>query len=121
VKGRGGDVSLNGHGSLVNGLSGTPAGVVPKVGMGLTILMWTDRHAGTITRVSESGKTIWFKRDKAIRVDGNGMSETQEYRFERDEEATEERASLRKGGQWKSTHGDRLALGERTEYHDFSF
>lgn len=103
-------------------LSGTNGQPDPAVGMGVTVLMWTDRHAGTITRVSESGKTFWFREDTAIRTDGNGMSESQTYRYEPNPNANERRARIRKDGSWReSKTGTRLRLGSRSAYHDFSF
>jgi hypothetical protein len=107
--------------SVVNYMmSGTNGQPVPTVGMGVTILMWTDRHAGTITRISASGKTFWFKQDRAIRTDTNGMSESQMYRFEPDPSARERSARLTKSGAWKD-HGTQIRVGDRNEYHDFSF
>ena len=61
-------------------LSTTKGAPEPVVGMGATILMWTDRHAATIVKVTPC--TIHVKRDKAIRVDGGGMTEMQKYRYE---------------------------------------
>lgn len=93
----------------------------PMVGMGATILMWSDRKAATVIRVSASGKTIWLKEDTAIRVDRNGMSDAQSYRFEPNPNGIEYRASLRKNGRWKTTSGSGVSLGHRSAYHDFSF
>jgi hypothetical protein len=103
---------------LMSGSNGQPR---PEVGMGVTLLHWTDRSAGTITRVSPSGKTFWFKVDRAIRTDTNGMSESQQYRFEPDPAAPEQVARLTKNGGYKTTGGPRLRLGQRSAYHDFSF
>jgi|SRR5262252_5331264 len=107
--------------SLTNYLmSGTKGQPTPTVGMGVTILHWTDRSAGTITRVSPSGKTFWWKPDTAIRTDSNGMSDMQEYRYEPNPDATESRATLTKSGAWKSD-GYQLRLGDRRAYHDYTF
>jgi len=108
--------------SLVNTVmaASTNGQPVPEVGMGITILMWTDRHAGTITRVSPSGKTIWFREDNAKRIDKNGMSESQEYEYTPNTDGLEQVARLGKDGRWKS--GARgIAIGYRRAYHDFSF
>ena len=61
----------------------------PEVGMGATILCWTDRHAATIIEVtSERGRVfLTVQEDKAVRTDKNGMSESQEYHYSRDLEA----------------------------------
>lgn len=102
-------------------MSGTKGQPTPVVGMGVTLLHWTDRSAGTITRVSASGKTLWFKEDTAERVDTNGMSESQDYKFTPNPDARERRASLRKNGEWREVNGSRLALGYRSAYYDYSF
>ena len=107
-------------GSMTNYLmSGTKGVPTPTVGMGITELMWSDRAAGTITRVSPSGKTLWYQLDKATRIDDNGMSEVQDYAYEPDPTATVKIARLTKRG-WKAS-GTRLALGYRDTYYDFSF
>lgn len=49
--------------------SSKPANLSPetvKVGDGVTHHLWTDRHAGTVTWVSPSGKTFRWTRDRAI-------------------------------------------------------
>lgn len=107
--------------SVVNWLSsGTKGQPTPEVGMGVTLLLWTDRHAGTITRVSPSGKTFWFREDTAKRTDTNGMSESQTYEFTPNPDATERCARLTKSGAYKSA-GTRIRVGSRSKYHDFSF
>lgn len=106
-------------GSLVNHLSGTPAGLVPEVGMGATQLCYTDRHAYTVIEVSKSGKTCKVQADKAIRTDNNGMSEMQSYTFERNPEGAI--VTLRKTKKGWTHKGQRFALGYRSEYHDYSF
>lgn len=101
---------------LMSGTNGQP---VPEVGMGITILGWTDRRPGTITRVSKSGKVFWFKEDNAVRTDQNGMSESQTYEFSENPDAGEERANLTKRG-WKCSRGH-VRVGERDKYYDYSF
>jgi hypothetical protein len=94
-----------------------------EVGMGATILGWTDRKAVTIVAVSKSGRRIMVQRDKAIRVDANGMSEAQDYRYEQDKDGRTEEYSLRKDGAWRPVGGSsgQLFIGERDEYYDYSF
>lgn len=108
-------------GSLVNHLMAGTTGPKPEVGMAATILGWTDRHPATVSRVSASGKTVWVKRDKATRTDRNGMSESQEYEYERDPAAPERRFYLGKHGWRERGKGAALLLGHREKYHDFSF
>lgn len=106
-------------GSLVNYLmsGGTPP--EPKVGDGATILMWTDRHAATIVKVTPC--TVSVQRDKAIRTDANGMSESQSYRYEPDPDAEVEVFRKTKRGWRKSGGGAALLIGDRDEYYDYSF
>jgi hypothetical protein len=95
---------------------GQPA---PEVGMGITLLHWTDRSAGTITRVSPSGKMFWFQSDRAVRTDKNGMSESQTYEYTPQPDARVQTARLNKKGQWVSA-GTNIRIGDRRAYHDFS-
>ena len=75
----------SGTGSFMNHLAsravlGEPA---PYVGMGATLLSWSDRHAGTIVETFTKNGSLYIKvqEDKAIRVDKNGMSESQSYEY----------------------------------------
>jgi|10_taG_2_1085330.scaffolds.fasta_scaffold00207_31 hypothetical protein len=92
----------------------------PKVGMGCTSLLFSDRHAHTITRVSKSGKTFWCQQDIAKRIDNNGMSELQEYEYNQDLLAPEKMVRLCKRAQWRCK-GTRFLIGYRREYYDYSF
>lgn len=107
-------------GSMVNHLmSGTIGAPEPTVGMGATILCWTDRHAATIVKVTSS--QIHVRRDRAIRVDNNGMSEVQQYTYEQDPTADVEVFRKTKRGWRKTGGGASLRIGDRAEYHDYSF
>lgn len=98
------------------------ASIKPIVGMGVTECMWTDRKAGTITRVSDSGKTIWYTHDKCMRIDKSGMSDVQYYAYEQDLNGHEKRASLRKDGYYRSSgDNNKIVVGFRKAYHDYSF
>ena len=102
---------------LLSGSRGAPA---PTVGMGATILSWSDRSPATVVEVSASGKTIKLQEDTATRTDTNGMSECQDYAFAPDPSAPLQVARLTSKG-WKIVGGSRVRLGERSRYHDFSF
>jgi len=91
----------------------------PKIGMGCTMLSYTDRHAGTIVKMTP--KSITVQEDKAIRLDKNGMSESQQYEFAADPNGRRETFRLRKNGEYVSTGGRRLLIGKRDKYHDYSF
>lgn len=106
-------------GSLMNHLYASAAAVKPEVGQGATVLMWTDRHAATIVKVTPA--TVTVQVDKATRIDKNGMSESQEYSYEPDPEGRLITFRWTKSNQWKSSCGNRLLVGTRRSYHDFSF
>lgn len=113
-------------GSLINHVMSRSQDSAPVVGIGCTVLMWTDRYAGTVVEVTNNGKRLGMQEDKAIRIDANGMSDDQDYRYEPQTGRTVEFYTLRKNGAWvregeKMTGGRRLSVGERSEYHDFSF
>ena len=113
-------------GSLFNDIMGSSQGPTAEIGMGATALFYSDRHAMTIIDIQKNGKRILAQRDKATRVDGHGMSDAQEYEYERNEDGSIETYTLRKNGKWvqegaKMKNGTRLAIGYRAEYYDFSF
>lgn len=117
------------YGSIHNRLAENSKQPKPEVGMGVTVMMYTDRKAGTIRDVHVNGKRFWFTIDKAIRTDKNGMSECQDYTYEDQPNSQIYEAYLNKHGVWKIRNkkngpglgGTGLAIGYRRAYHDFSF
>lgn len=92
------------------------------VGVGATIVSWTDRHPATVIEVSKSGHRIVVQHDTATRVDSNGMSDAQSYEFERNPNGRTEVATRRKDGSYRVTGGQtRVLIGVRSKYHDYSF
>lgn len=117
---------MKAYGNLMNRIAESSQMPEPKVGMGATIIMYSDRHACTVVATFVSGKTVQVKQDKAIRTDENGMSEAQSYRYEPNPSAKLREFSKRKNGQWvevgqSQNNGPTLMIGERDEYHDYSF
>ena len=113
-------------GSLVNHLMSGSAGAVPEVGMGCTILLWTDRRPATIVEVNKEKTRIVIQEDDAKRIDKNGMSEVQEWEYTSNPNAYKDTYTLRKDGSYVrlgSTlkDGTRILIGHREKYHDFSF
>jgi len=111
-------------GSLVNYVVGNYISI-PQVGMGATLLLWSDRHAYTIHKVED--KKLWASADIAKRIDMNGMTESQDYdyyNFNQEDESKWELFTLRKDGRWhkgNTLQGNILSIGTRQEYYDFSF
>lgn len=64
-------------------LCGTLGQPEPTVGMGATILLYSDRHAGTIIKVEtwRKGVLLHVQRDTAKRIDKNGPSDDQDYEY----------------------------------------
>ena len=112
-------------GSLVNHIAdaSNPSGEPkPRIGMGATIISWSDRHAATIVSVSRTGHQVEVTRDKATRTDDRGMSEVQEWAFEPQPDGPREVYTRRRDGRYRQKGGQgRLILGLRDHYHDFSF
>lgn len=109
----------------------------PFVGMGATVLHWTDRSAVTIVKIETIRKVTYIttQDDNVTRKDTNGMSESQDYDYTPNPDGY-----LRvfkkhpKTGYWKfcvlnpdtgryvqQTHGSGLKIGVRDEYYDYSF
>lgn len=113
-------------GSLVNLICGNSKNPTPTVGMGATILMWSDRSPATVVEVSKSGKSVTVQSDDYRRTDSNGMSECQSYEYIINPNGSKRTFTLRKNGRWVAegssmSSGERLALGYKERYYDFSF
>jgi len=94
----------------------------PYEGMGATINHWSDRTAATIIQITHNGKRLILQTDKTTRLDNNGMSEDQDYSYERDPEGQIYIATLRKDGRYRVSHTKQLvSLGHRSFYYDYSF
>lgn len=108
-------------GNLNNRLMENIAPAVPEVGMGATILSFSDRHAATVVEILTPKKVV-IQRDNAKRTDSNGMSESQDYEFTPDPNGAKIIITLRKNGRWLEQKGSTVVnLGRRSAYHDFSF
>lgn len=111
------------YGSLINYVWTGYKQPEPEVGVGATLLLWTDRHAYTITKIYSERK-IGVKRDKAISIGPSRYSsESQKYYYEYDNTSPEEIFTKRKNGAWKkmNTNHSVLIIGYRDEYYDPSF
>lgn len=121
-------------GSLTNHLMSGGASPDPVVGMGGTILQWTDRRACTVSAIL-APDAIEVRDDKATRTDSNGMSDAQSYAYETDPAGAVTLFKRHRDGTWRQAmrsdagrivwvdrgRGERLRLGVRRHYHDFTF
>ena len=121
-------------GSLTNRLMEGGRQPLPMIGDGATVCLWSDRHACTVIEVQfehKRGPWIVLQEDTARRTDANGMSDCQTYAYEPNPEGRKYFFTLAKDG-WRrvdpytgrlARKGDSLGLllGQRHEYHDFSF
>lgn len=123
-------------GSLVNHIHSraTRGQPEPVVGMGATVLHYTDRSPATIIEVTKIGKylAIVVQGDNAKRIDTNGMSECQTYEYTPNPEGGKTTYRFKNEAweaiyfntdtkRWKKSGGSGLRIGEREKYHDFSF
>ena len=96
-----------------------------EIGMGITILYYTDRIPATIISISSSGKSFKAQKDNAKRVDNNGASESQEYIYERNEKGEIHEFRMGRNGRFYTKGGQKNGLGciigMREKYFDFSF
>lgn len=100
-------------------------------GDGVTINYWTDKKAATIIAIDPKGKWIDVQWDKATRKDKNGMSDCQNYTFERDKNGhiqrfyktrKKEYTFFTETGKYAyNSYGTYLSLKIRNEYFDYSF
>lgn len=115
------------YGSLENRLMERTRSDKPEVGMGVTELCWSDRHAYEVVAVKDD-KHITIRRLMAKRIDSNGFSESQEYEYSSNEEWPTLTLYKAKDGRWVRRIGrngvDRTSgwyVGKAEEYYDPTF
>lgn len=109
------------YGSVNNLLAGSNPDTVPVVGMGATLISWSDRYPYTIIQVITDRKIV-VQEDNATRIDSNGVSESQNYEYSPNPDGQTYTLTKRKNGQWKvSKDGTKFAIGYRSKYYDYSF
>jgi len=115
-------INVRGYGSLVNAMGNQTRSLKPELGIGVTELMYSDRHPFTVTKIISDTK-IEVTADTSTRIDENGASESQEYRYEPDKKAVPITLRLNKFGRWKMVgdpKGSTFLVGRREEYYDFT-
>lgn len=96
--------------------------IQPQIGMGATIQHWSDRTAVTIVQITHNARRLVLQEDQATRLDNHGMSESQEYSYQRDCNGSYYIATKRKDGRYRIRHTKQLvSLGVRNKYYDYSF
>jgi hypothetical protein len=112
------------HGSLINSVMSGMKSSKPEVGMGATVLHWSDRSPATVIEV-RSPKCIVIQEDHAKRTDKNGQSESQTYEYSRNPEGRTWVVKQGKDGTWRGEGGKKngnvVMLGDRVKYHDPTF
>jgi hypothetical protein len=129
-------MKLSQAGSLVNFLqaNATRGQPKPKPGMGATVLHYSDRSPATIVKVWDDAHHTYVEvqGDRYTRIDSHGMSEMQDYTYERDRTGPistwrfDGKTWVRivrnpTTGRWNQRPGEGLRIGEREKYHDFTF
>jgi hypothetical protein len=113
------------YGSLQNRLEENCKGLKPKVGMGATEMMWSDRNAWEIIAVKDE-RHITARRLKCKLV-SEYFTECQEYKYESDPNGYTAELFLTKKGQWRQRYygtrqlGNVFVIGYAEEYRDPSF
>lgn len=107
----------------------------PTVGMGATILCWTDRHAATIVAWDPAKAVLQIRRDRAVAQGPVAFTESQSYQYEPDPQGALTTFRRRPSGMWQEVRlnqrtgrlnqvkggGHGLRIGAREEYRDPSF
>lgn len=96
--------------------------MTPEIGMGATIKIGTDSIPVTIIDVSLNKNKITLQEDKSNRLDNNGISDLQSYSYESDMNGIIYYAYLHKNNNYYlSKSKQRVSLGVRRKYYDYSF
>ena len=113
-------------GSLFNHLMSGAKTDAPAVGMGATVLCWTDRKAGTIIAVEDDG-SFTVQIDTATPL-FTGPTDSQSYSYAPNPNGPvyrfcavkrgKQAGAIREGGR---KDGNGVLVGHRDHYFDFSF
>lgn len=105
----------------------------PQVGMGVTVLGWTDRHPGTIVKIEKAGKyeVITVQEDKSKVISGTVFDGSAQYEYAQDTAGRLSHFRFRNNrweeihksdkGRWVKSGGYGLRLGQRERYYDPHF
>jgi len=99
------------YGCIQNRLMAAAKMPEPKVGMGVTELLWSDRHAYEVIEVQDKTHCK-IRALKAERTDRNGISESQSYKYTSDPDGKVKYLVFR-GGRWRSRKAEDVFLGDK--------
>ena len=98
----------------------TSSSFEPKVGMGATHVLFSDRHAYTVIEVISSKKVI-VQRDNVTYLPYE-LVDRERCLFSHNKNGETVTISRRKNGHWQEVNGHRrFSVGRRDEYFDPSF
>jgi len=106
-----------------------------EVGAPATVSGWSDKHPATVVDIFKKGKTTYVtvQQDSATRIDNNGMSDNQEYTYERNTQGSKYTFKVKSDGdlvnvaynpetkRFREIGGKYLTIGVRRKFHDYSF
>jgi len=95
-----------------------------EIGIGVTMLNWTDRTPGTIIEVDPKCKWIKIQEDSYKRIDNLGMSDSQDYEYSRNLNGSVKTYKKNRLGKYTDNgkkDGCGLIIGYRERYYDYSF
>lgn len=115
--------------SLVNHMM-SRSSCTPAIGMGATLLRWTDRNGATV--IGWNGKLLTVQQDFAKRTDSNGYGGQQEYDHTPNPDGAVSNFKLTPKGwvevhynpdtqRWNTVGKGGIAVGYRETYYDPSF
>ncbi len=108
------------QGLLQNRLMEKAKQLTPEVGMGATIILYSDRSACTIIEVAP--RRIVLQRDKTEEV---GEQYSNIWKTTPDPKGAKDVFTLRKNGRWvkekQSMHGTSALIGHRDHHFDYEF
>jgi hypothetical protein len=109
------------EGNLINRLMESSTQTTPVVGMGATLISYSDRAAATVIEVINQN-LIKVQRDTSTRIDSLGMTDCQTYEYAPNPKGGVEVYRRNKHGKWVSKYSSQsLVLNRRDTYHDYSF
>jgi hypothetical protein len=124
-------------GSLVNHVYSTQQRVEPEIGMGATLLSWTDRSAATVVAIErdKSNNVVRFavtmdlarvtsggEHDGSATYDYISQQDGYKYWFRPAKDGRWEHVALNPDSKrWSKSKGNNILLGKRDHYRDPSF